>query len=235
MIPPEHISEPHDCGADVAAYALGALDPAEAETFRRHLGTCAVCRDELTAFEQVVDLLPVSAPPRAAPASLRRSVLRAVREEPRRDRGARTPRTSARRAGSWLPRPALGVAAALAVVLVVFAVARLAAPSSHSTRVIHAQVTGQGTAELRLSGDRGELVMHHFALPPAGQIYEVWLMRSGHAPTPTNALFSVTSKGDGDVAVPGNLNGVAQVLVTPEPAGGTSTPTHVPVISATLS
>ncbi len=38
------------CGDDVAAYALGALEPAEAEAFVRHLESCAVCRDELDAF-----------------------------------------------------------------------------------------------------------------------------------------------------------------------------------------
>ena len=42
------------CGEDVAAYALGALEPAEAEAFARHLETCAVCRDELEAFQQVI-------------------------------------------------------------------------------------------------------------------------------------------------------------------------------------
>ena len=60
---------PHDreCGGDVAAYALGALDPAESDAFLRHLDACAVCRDELASFQEVVDALPMSAPaPRVA-------------------------------------------------------------------------------------------------------------------------------------------------------------------------
>jgi hypothetical protein len=235
MTPANHRLERHDCGDDAAAYALGALDPAQAEAFRRHLETCAVCRDELTAFEQVVDLLPVSAPPRSAPAALRRRVLRAVRDEPQTDRRAGAHRLPSGRSRSRLPRPGPALAGALAVALAVFAILRLAAPGAQVNRVIHAQVAGRGTAELRLSGDRGELVVHDFALPPAGQIYEVWLLRAGHPPAPTSALFSVTSRGDGDVAVPGDLSGVAQVLVTPEPAGGTSVPTHDPVISARLT
>ena len=36
-----------DCGADAAAYVLGSLERSEAEAFRAHLQTCAVCRDEV--------------------------------------------------------------------------------------------------------------------------------------------------------------------------------------------
>jgi anti-sigma factor RsiW len=67
--------ETRPCGADVAAYALGALDAGEVEAFRRHLDSCVVCRDELAAFQHVVDVLPLSAtevsrsPDRRAPPS----------------------------------------------------------------------------------------------------------------------------------------------------------------------
>ncbi len=50
------------------------------------------------------------------------------------------------------------------------------------------------------------------------------------------ALFSVTAHGDGQVDLPGNLHGVSLVMVTPEPApGGSTAPTHPPVISASLT
>ncbi len=83
--------------------------------------------------------------------------------------------------------------------------------------------------------DRGELVVQHFTPPPSGKIYEVWLVRGKRAPQPTNALFDVNADGNGDVDVPGSLKGVDQVLVTPEPAGGSKVPTHTPVIAAQLS
>ena len=63
---------PHQCGEDVAAYALGALEPAEAERFAAHLGTCTVCRDELESFRSVVDVLPMTAPQFKASSRLRR-------------------------------------------------------------------------------------------------------------------------------------------------------------------
>jgi anti-sigma factor RsiW len=91
-VSPETIPEPDSCGANVAAYALGALDPAEAEAFARHMETCAVCPEELAAFQQVVDDIAISAPSVQAPAKLRRRVMRAVHDEPRANpRSARAP------------------------------------------------------------------------------------------------------------------------------------------------
>jgi hypothetical protein len=228
----DRIAENRECGEDVAAFALGALDEAEARTFRAHLETCTVCQDELAAFEQVINVLPTSAPAYRASRRLRRQVMNAVAQEPRQ---ARTPAPSPRRRRS-LPRPALafGGAMALAVAAVVVVLAVGSSSSSHA-RVIAAQVTGTGSASLRVGQGHAELVVHRFQAPPAGQIYEVWLQRGKTgAAIPTKALFSVNDAGDADVDVPGDLHGVTQVMVTREPAGGTQKPTHAPVISAAL-
>jgi anti-sigma factor RsiW len=222
------------CGADVAAYALGSRDAAEAESFRRHLEGCVVCRDELATFQQVVDVLPMSAPVYEAPPGLRRRVLEAVAEEPR--EAASPARRSIRRRRLFaLPRPALAFAGTLAVAVAAVVVVLATGSSTPPPRVVEAQVTGQGSARVRLSGNHGELVVHRLAAPPAGQIYEVWLQRGRNgAPLPTKALFSVNNQGDADVDVPGNLHGVSRMMVTREPAGGTQKPTHPPVISAAL-
>jgi anti-sigma-K factor RskA len=226
----DRIGAERDCGGDVAAYALGALDEAEAETFRAHLQACAVCQDELAAFEQVVNVLPTSAPAYRAPRRLRRRVMNAVAEEPR-----HAPAPAPRRRA--LPRPvvAFGGAIALAAAAVVVVLAVGSSGSSPTPRVVNAQVVGSGSARLRVSRDHAELVVHRFQAPPPGQIYEVWLQRGKTgAAIPTKALFSVNDAGDADVDVPGNLHGVTQVMVTREPAGGSPKPTHAPVISAVL-
>ena len=223
---------PGHCGEDVAAYALGALEPAEAEAFARHLETCAVCRDELEAFQQVVDLLPMTAPAFKASPKLRRRLRRAIADEPHPGAAlASRPRRSWR--PEWLPRPVLGVAAGLAVIAIALVI--VLSGGGASTRVVNAQVTGQGSASLEISGNHGELVVRHFAAPPTGKIYEVWLVHGKQAPQPTSALFDVNADGNTAVDVPGSLNGVDQVLVTPEPKGGSKVPTHTPVIAAQVS
>jgi anti-sigma-K factor RskA len=232
----DDMSGSRECGGDVAAYALGALDPHEAEAFRRHLATCAICRDELSSFEEVVDTLPLSSPIQHAPAALRRRVMQAVDSEPKPASAQRRAAAAPRRRPRWrIPPAALALGTALAVAVAVLVGVESNSSQSNGARIIHAQVSGRGTAELQLAGGHAELVLHHFAAPPPGQIYEVWLKRGTRSPSPTSALFSVTAAGNGDVGVPGSLRGVSQVLVTPEPAGGSETPTNPAVISAALT
>ena len=68
-----------DCVSDAAPYVLGSLEPAEAETYERHLTGCPVCGDEVSTLRQVVEALAMAVPQRRLPTSLRRRVLRAVR------------------------------------------------------------------------------------------------------------------------------------------------------------
>jgi hypothetical protein len=229
----EHRIDEHQCGGDVAAYALGALEPAEVEVFRRHLEGCVVCRDELIAFQRIVDVLPLSAPQYSSPPGLRDRVLRAVADEAGPAAVPASRRPERRRFRFRAPTLAFGGALALAVAAVVVVLSL--SSSQSSSRVIDAQVSGDGTASLRVGKGHAELVVHRLPSPPAGKIYEVWLQRGNGAPAPTSALFSVTAKGDADVDVPGSLKGVSRVLVTPEPAGGSRVPTHVPVIRADLT
>jgi anti-sigma-K factor RskA len=224
------------CGADVAAYALGALEPADAEAFRRHLETCSVCQEELRSFEEVVNDLPLTAPQHKAPAVIRRKVMREVNADARARRRAAgadpAPRSAAR--GGWLvPRPALALGVALLVAVGVAVGVISGTSGGPNARVITGQVVGTGTAQLRILPGRASLVVHHLAPPPAGKIYEVWLVRGRRPPSPTR-LFSVTPAGNRVVAVPGNLRGVSSVLVSPEPMGGSPHPTHAPVISVSL-
>jgi anti-sigma-K factor RskA len=221
---------PHDCSGDAAAYVLGALEPAEAEAFRRHLDGCVVCRDEVAAFERVVDSLPAAVPQYRAPTSLRRRIVRDVRHEAKQRARASAP---PRRRLQMVPRPVFAGAGALAIALVALVIAL--SSGSSATRTIAAAVTGQGTATVRIVDGRAELVLNHFPSPPAGEVYEVWLQHGDTTPAPTRTLFTPTTQGTADVGVIGKLSGVSRLLVTPERAGGSPRPTHAPVIVAPLA
>jgi hypothetical protein len=101
-----------------------------------------------------------------------------------------------------------------------------------STRTIQASV---GSAELRITHGRGDLVVHRLPQLPAGRIYEMWVQRGSAPPTPTGTLFSVNRAGAAAVGVPGSLDGVSRVMVTQEAAGGTLAPTSAPLIVAPVT
>jgi anti-sigma-K factor RskA len=229
------MSAANDCGGDAAAYVLGALEPDEAEEFRRHLASCIVCRDEVTALQQVADALPMAAPYQPPPKGLRRQVLRAVRAEPK-PGPARAPRERLLPRIRVLPRRTVAVGGLLVAAIAIGGGIELASTGSTGSRLIQANVIGlPGTAQLRVASGHAVLVVNHMPPPPSGHIYELWLKRGDKPPSPTRTLFSVTSAGAGDVGVTGDLRGVSEVLVTPEPAGGSLAPTHAPVIVAQLT
>jgi anti-sigma-K factor RskA len=215
------------CGRDAATYVLGALESDEAETFLRHLDSCAVCRAEVQSMQQVADVLPMSVPQYRAPRSLRRRVMDQVHADQRAHApGARRVRRVQRPRIGWAPIGGV-VAGACAGVIGYMVAGSRSAPATH---VYAAQV---GAATLRVTGNRAELVVERLPQPGPRRIYEVWLKRGGAAPQPTKALFGVTRNGQADVGIPGFSHETTAVLVTAEPAGGSPVPTTSPVIVAT--
>ena len=228
------MSGTHDCGGDAAAYALGALEPAEAEAFRVHLLECAICRDEVEALAGVVQALPMSTQQYQAPRALRRRVMREVRAE----RVASGQAAGTRR--SWhlslATARARVAAAAAAIVAAAGAVTGIELAAGTAATVIQAQVSGiAGTAQLRVTGGHAELVVRHLTPPGRGHIYEVWLQSGKAAPVPASVLFGVDPAGNAEVGIPRRMRGISAVMVTPEPYGGSPKPTHAPVIVARLA
>jgi len=219
------MSELHDCGEQAAAYVLGALEPAEAEAFREHLQSCAVCRAEVKSLGAVIDVLPMSVAQYAPPARLGRR----VRAEIRAYAGARR---APAHLGARLRRPVIaGFAVLVLACVALLGVVLSPGPSHPSTRVYAASV---GDARVSVSGERARLIVNHLPQPKPGRIYEVWLERGG-SPKPAGALFGVNARGRAEVVVPGTARGITAVLVTSEPAGGSPAPTRRPVIVTDLT
>jgi anti-sigma-K factor RskA len=226
---------------DAAAYVLGALQEQELQGFREHLAGCVACSAEVTSLQSVADALALGVPRKLAPDSLRARIMATAHAEAELLRAAGH---EADRPAPVLPiwrrrlAPALAAAAALGAGLLIgaFAINTGSTTIHTQTQVIRALVAEPGhntTAELRKVGSHLELIVEGLPLPPRGRIYEVWLLKQGaQAPVPTNALFSVTTHGEGSVDVPGNDARVSKVLVTDEPLGGSPKPTRNPVIIA---
>ena len=68
---------------DLEAYALGALDRADAERVAQHLVVCASCRSHAASLAEVVGTLPDTVTPRDPRPALRDRILAAVRTETR--------------------------------------------------------------------------------------------------------------------------------------------------------
>ncbi|MGW4489265.1 anti-sigma factor family protein [Amycolatopsis sp. NPDC004368] len=104
--------------AQLGAYVLGALDPAEVAEFERHLETCAQCRFELKDFgalREALDEVPPEAfldgPPEGGDLLLQRTLRRIRAEEEHAEPAEEPSRGTGQRRGLWLV-----AAAAVAVV-----------------------------------------------------------------------------------------------------------------------
>lgn len=223
---------------DLAAYALGALEEAEAERLRAHLETCEDCRRQLRWLEPAVELLPRTVEQLEPPPRLRNSILDGVRAEL--PPAAREPPRRAA-AGRWrslgisLWRPATAVAAAAMLVVGVVAGYLLHEPGGGNTSTLQAQAMPNAPkASGVLERDGGSGILRVVGMPSLArdQVYEVWIQRDGKVEP--SSLFVPRRNHTADAAVPGQLNGADAVLVTKEPRGGSRQPTSSPLLSVQL-
>ena len=229
---------------DAASYVLRAMPDGEWEQYADHASQCVVCTAKIAELGFVSDALLNAVPQLSAPPEIRSRVMAVVRAEselllaagPMADRPIEresTRRFSLLRLRPW---PAAVLATSLLALglgggALLVGTGEQAAPQ----RTIACAAAPDGSScQMRVVGDNAKLVVAGLAPPPAGRIYQVWLDRGAAAPEPTEALFSVRM-GRASVAVPGDLKGVKQVLVTDEPLGGSEVPTRQPVIAASMA
>jgi Anti-sigma-K factor rskA, C-terminal len=146
----------------VAALALDALEPEDAERVAEHVCRCDACRAELASLRAATAALAHGVDAPLPPPGLRERILRAARAEAARDAPARARR----------PRRAfLAVAAATLA-----AVAASATLALHTTRA-HEPRAPAGTAHATLARGAGGDVLLVDALPaaPRGMTYAAWI------------------------------------------------------------
>ncbi len=235
---------------DLAGYALGALEPAEAEVLEFHLESCDSCRERLRWLHPALDLLPASVEQVSPPETLRETLMATVREEAESvaaERVSAQPQAArAQQKQSWwqglgeiFMRPALG----LAVVIVLIAgaatgyVLRGSDPAATPKNTFVEAKPTRGappgaSATLERHGDSATLHVNQMPALDRDQIYEVWVQRGGvMEPAST---FVLGRDGSAEAAVPGPLAGAEGVYVTTEPYPGSARPTSPPVLAAEL-
>ncbi|HET7573864.1 MAG TPA: anti-sigma factor [Solirubrobacterales bacterium] len=228
----------HDRRDDVAAYALGALPPAEAAELERHLADCERCREQLRWLEPAVDTLPEGVERREPPPALRERLMAEVRADAasqagRARRGETTGWISRLRAGElgWKPAAALAAAALALVALAGYEVGGGGDSGPATTTVSAGQAPGV-VATVVSEGDSGTLRLANVEALPQGKVLEAWVERDGRVEA-VPALFAPDRTGRASTTI-ADMDGVETVMVTEEPQGGSAAPTGEPIVALSM-
>jgi len=228
---------------DVAAYALGSLDPAEHGRVDAHVAICASCARRLAEYRAVVGALPLALTPVAPPTEL----WDAIRGDARR---VRSDRPVWKRMAALRLRPARWLAAAaVAALLLTWNVwlqteltryaqgPQVEKLARRPARLVILRGAAQPQASARIfaaiDGQSGHMAITGLPVLPHGRVYELWFVPKAASPARTAATFNVDADGRAWVVikVPADLDDTRAVIVTEE-AAGSLTPTGAPLLEA---
>ncbi len=232
-------AEHHAYRDELAAYALGALEPGESVELERHVADCPECREYLFWLDPAVGLLPASVEQRPAPKRLKRALMAEVNADLKAAHRAKRERERADR-GLWgtIWRPVTAAAAAAVLIAGVVGGYVLRGDEAPERTLIEATPLEDGVGarmavSLERVGDRGTLHVEELPGLPMNRVYQAWIQRDGVMEPSTT--FVVDRNGGTEVAVEGALDGASGVYITREPEGGSEEPTPPVLMKALLT
>lgn len=246
-----------DLHALSGAYALDAVDDIERAAFTRHLAECEACTAEVAEFREVAALLGELAeqPP---PVELRSTVLTEVnrtRQASPAKKATREVDAGARAAQRWRRATVASIAAAVLAVVGTWAwmndalndergrVSALQANQDRIYAVMNARDVvmrganlpkgGRVAAAVSAEEHGGVAMIAGLALPPAGEVYQMWLMSGPKALS--SALVIPPDATGGTMLFDKWVPGADTIGITVEPSGGSPSPTSAPLTTFKLA
>jgi anti-sigma-K factor RskA len=212
---------------DLAAFVLGALEREEAAAVERHLEGCSRCQEELRWLQPALQTLPESVERLEPPPQLRESLMAEVRADARAETAAE--RSARARSWGWLLRPAAGFAviALLVAAVVGYEVGKVGSGGGGGTTV--ERRVGGIDVKMVQEGNSGTLELAGVHQLPPDKVLEAWVEREGQVEA-VPALFVPDRKGQAETRI-ADMSGVAVVMVTEEPQGGSEAPTGEPIMT----
>ena len=229
-----------DIHTEVAAYALGLLDPGDVARFEQHLADCADCRAELAELGPAARMLPLAVSADQPPADLQAKTFMAIeREAGSRVMAPAPPARPVRRRRRFALRIAFAGLAAVAVVAAGLAGVRYGEQRQPGTSEVDTALVAPGGGEagsaLVTATGIGRLVkIESDSLPVLdndAEFYEAWFVAPGDTPEEQNRVSAGTFHPDEQgktsvrltaAVVPANY---PVLSVTREPRDGDPRPT----------
>jgi anti-sigma-K factor RskA len=217
---------------ELAAYALGALEPGEGAELERHLAGCEECRVELDWLRPAVQLLPESVERVEPSPELRGRLMEQVRSEAE-QAPSESPSWFGLRGRGLALRPLIGTAAIALVVAVLagYAISGGTGGDGGATTVVAGRSPGV-TAKVVRQGETGTLHLANVRQLPRDKVLQAWVQR-GSRVVSAKALFVPNPDGTASATID-HMDGVNTVMVTAEPRGGSAQPTSAPIISVAI-
>lgn len=211
----------------LAPYMLGACDEEERGRVAAHLRACWSCRADRRRLAQAVAVVPLAADEVRPPERLRARIVAAAAERPAAPILTLTvheDRTGRRRRPFrlwWAAVATLTLAVMAATSWDVVLHQALNAPPERFAMVGTGSMAGaSGTVAVYRRQDLTVVTLTGLPQPPAGQVYEVWLVGASGRPSP-GGVFTPAADGTARVVIDRSPSDVRAVNVTPErgPAG----------------
>ncbi len=237
----------HDLHTLTGAYALDAIDGAERDRFEHHLGRCQSCGHEVRGLQDAAARLGIAVA-RVPPPGLKVRVLTAAAATRQLPPAADVRPVLPPRPGTgWLPRLAVGLAAAAVALAVTLGFllassqrqltaaqsqqqAIAAVLGSPGARILTHRTALGGTVTVVVARHSGKMIFTSSGLPalPGTKVYQLWLL--GQPRTRSAGLLPAARAGRTAPVLASGLVRGDQVGLTVEPAGGTAQPTTTPIV-----